>query len=1209
MSDKELDAKTNKDNCFNKIKNFIKSKLHIADKYNKEETFYSLLPKDDVDEDNIYYDKFRTSIDNNCKLIAFSGRYGVGKTSIINSILNKYRKSNIRITLGDYKNKEITINENNQIKKEDIELKILQQIVYTEKPSNLPLSRFKRIANISNLRVINYLIVLVIFLLCLMPFLFDYYMYIYEKVKEATYLSGSNWRYLLRGIYIVGIVILLYLFIKVIIRTINSVTIKNKNIEIKFSKSDSNESIFNKYMDEIVYFFKTTKNKILVIEDIDRYENVSLEIFKELKELNYLLNANKEINRNGGVIFVYAIRDDLFKDKNDRVKFFDYIIPVVSKFSTKNSKEYLIELYDKLKADEKYSKIKIDNAVFSTVSHYIQDRRLLNNIFTEFKVYVDVLDDNQEINYTQLFALICYKNINPEDFEKVNKFEGDLYNIFENKDLLVKYVNSKLINEIRKEEEIEDKHKEYEIITEKRLKKEFWVDLMYNYSFRSDYIANIMIKTPEKNYYYKEFIEEQLVNISSQHNWRIGSLNSSDYTIDSEKVKQLYDNVKKCCFDYEEHNKKIAILQQKIADNNEATLSNILCSPDFNINQFKEENKDEKIEEIYNNSFLITLIKNGFIKENYQNDISYFKSGDLTQDEYSFITKVTLGEKTDPNTKLHNSEKIINDELNAEYLKKEGVLNYSFCDFILKRRPDIKSDNFYSQFTILSENKISFLNGFYKYNVTSFINLFDKIKSDEIIKGLLNDNNICKGDIFKTIIENISLDKVINENTIEDIKHELMNELFINEIELNDISKDNLLLIKPHFENYYNIKDKFIEFFYENDNYIINKSFYDKLIDVKRIDIDYKKENLIEALLNFDCLSNFKEKLLRNDEFLNIYNTFDKYSSNEESIIKLLNDENFDIKWLADICKNEVYRINNIQNVKNKEMWNVLIDENFIEPSMENLINYYNYTKCIDNRVINIIESLDFKFKSYENETLKTIEEELIYYNDISFLNLEDIANGYYYIIDKFIDGKNINTDLVLYLIENNKIALNELTFDYLEDNYNELLVKLIDKNENDFYELVNKLNINIELIENILEIGNSFTVKKYIINNSSIDVISNININTLERFISKLVDKNECLNEVINQKVFELLNDERFKSEYFIVSCKKDLSNLKYLRKINSNYSKIRDGNSTIFSIEFEEYRKKLFEYLKDINFINNCEVNKSKIKISYSKSSYENI
>ena len=116
------------------------------------------MPKDDVDEDNIYYDKFRTSIDNNCKLIAFSGRYGVGKTSIINSILNKYRKSNIRITLGDYKNKEITINENNQIKKEDIELKILQQIVYTEKPSNLPLSRFKRIANISNLRVINYIL-------------------------------------------------------------------------------------------------------------------------------------------------------------------------------------------------------------------------------------------------------------------------------------------------------------------------------------------------------------------------------------------------------------------------------------------------------------------------------------------------------------------------------------------------------------------------------------------------------------------------------------------------------------------------------------------------------------------------------------------------------------------------------------------------------------------------------------------------------------------------------------------------------------------------------------------------------------------------------------------------------------------------------------------------------------------------------------------
>lgn len=61
-----------------------------------------------------------------------------------------------------------------------------------------------------------------------------------------------------------------------------------------------------------------------------------------------MLNSNETISKNGGVIFIYALRDDLFLNSEDRVKFFDNIIPVVSKFSSQNAKQYIMELYRKI---------------------------------------------------------------------------------------------------------------------------------------------------------------------------------------------------------------------------------------------------------------------------------------------------------------------------------------------------------------------------------------------------------------------------------------------------------------------------------------------------------------------------------------------------------------------------------------------------------------------------------------------------------------------------------------------------------------------------------------------------------------------------------------------------------------------------------------------------------------------------------------------
>lgn len=50
-------------------------------------------------------------------------------------------------------------------------------------------------------------------------------------------------------------------------------------------------SIFNKHLDEILYFFQVTDYNVVIIEDLDRFGTPS--IFLKLRELNQLINESK----------------------------------------------------------------------------------------------------------------------------------------------------------------------------------------------------------------------------------------------------------------------------------------------------------------------------------------------------------------------------------------------------------------------------------------------------------------------------------------------------------------------------------------------------------------------------------------------------------------------------------------------------------------------------------------------------------------------------------------------------------------------------------------------------------------------------------------------------------------------------------------------------------------------------------------------------
>src|SRR5690554_7634597 len=78
---------------------------------------------------------------------------------------------------------------------------------------------------------------------------------------------------------------------------------------------EKSPTFFDQYLDEIVYFFEVSRRNIVVIEDIDRFED-SL-IFETLRSLYILLNSAPQIKR--PIRFIYAIKDSIFEDRKSVV--------------------------------------------------------------------------------------------------------------------------------------------------------------------------------------------------------------------------------------------------------------------------------------------------------------------------------------------------------------------------------------------------------------------------------------------------------------------------------------------------------------------------------------------------------------------------------------------------------------------------------------------------------------------------------------------------------------------------------------------------------------------------------------------------------------------------------------------------------------------------------------------------------------------------
>ncbi|WP_396137026.1 YobI family P-loop NTPase [Blastococcus goldschmidtiae] len=401
------------------------------------------------------------------KNVALTGRYGIGKSSVLDRFQETHEGKVLRVsitTLGPDRDGEGLTN---RIQKE-----LVKQLIYRTEPSELRSSRFARTDPITRRKAITQSAIATAVLglfLGLGGWLPDVATFPGDLSRSwmsvrAVVMFLLAWALF----YGTATAILSWLRLALDSRIITSLSTAGTAITL----GERDDTYFDAYLDELVTYFDRGGEDFVIFEDLDRFDDPA--IFDSLRELNTILNSSPRriaAASKRQLCFIYAIKDSLFErlaqsepkqdpeaqrkadgeqretddhagaqrsataqqesggkvralreslaERSNRTKFFDVVIPMVPFLSHRNARDVL----DKALAQRNIPADTVSRALLSLVARHATDMRLLLNILNEFTVYAQrllwVSHPAPELTGDRLFALVAYKNFHLADFENI----------------------------------------------------------------------------------------------------------------------------------------------------------------------------------------------------------------------------------------------------------------------------------------------------------------------------------------------------------------------------------------------------------------------------------------------------------------------------------------------------------------------------------------------------------------------------------------------------------------------------------------------------------------------------------------------------------------------------------------------------------------------------------------------------------------------
>ena len=700
-----------------------RKKKEKVEKY-KEIPFQHLAPIDTVDDKTTFDALDYALSQDNIHNVALTGNYGAGKSSILESyikrnkscwliesffkllskapLLNRLIKGKkwfLKISLATFavENKEednLPQKENNTFSEavlQKIEKSILQQILYRKSGVKLPNSRFIRIKRTNKIDAfVTAFVVLALF------------------IVSNYFIQGEIWEYICKPFALplvwsdialfVSVLLVLFLFfykLLIFVKKLRIAKLCFSNAEIEFKGCESEESLLNKYLDELLYFFEVTGYNVIIFEDLDRFNNT--EIFIKLRELNTLLNNYENIHHK--IVFIYALRDEVFTDSS-RTKFFDFIVPVIPVINSQNSGDMLLNQWK----ENKDSPLgKIDESFLQDIGLYVDDMRLLKNSINEFKIYDKKVneEDYKSNNNTsdesiyrdrnKIFALILYKNLYPKDFALLAQNEGDLYSIIQKRNAVAKEESKQIELEIKN---IENKIQEIE--------KQIDIDKK---ELRIIYISKIFSKKPDNS-----FISQNADDFTSDEEFdKIKKNSPLECLVYTQRNRGYYSNweYEKSSFSYSfssiekeidskySYDKREKMIMSKV-EGQLNLLRKKLKEKNFDLSECSKKNIKKLLETVASekftdhlekqdekfNKFIIYLLRRGYIDENYFVYISNFYANSLSAYEKQYLLLIKNQQSPNFELILSNIDKVIN-RINDIEWRLPAVLNNSMLSYIL----------------------------------------------------------------------------------------------------------------------------------------------------------------------------------------------------------------------------------------------------------------------------------------------------------------------------------------------------------------------------------------------------------------------------------------------------------------------------------------------------------------------------------------------
>lgn len=1032
--------------------------------------------------------------DEEIRNIAITAPYGAGKSSVIKTYVKKHPSLKYTfISMATFNSNEGNSQEdkkNEEIPLEKIENVILKQFFYKVKKNMLPQSRYNKIEKMSYMYIFIWTFCVNIF--CLIGSILFFPDVLKEKVINCiNFLIDLGipefWSYV-----IIPCLVLLEMIILTIIIKQGMIKLKLKEIKLFSnaalgSEAIDEKSIFNKNIDEILYFFEATGYEVVFFEDLDRLENN--DIFIELRDLNFIINNYEGLKK--PVKFVYAVKDELFHNKEERTKFFDYIIPVIPIINESNSEDVF------LKEFENNTKCNISKEYIKDIAPFVSDMRVLYNIFNEFKIYKRTLKDSDSIKLVdeKMLSLIIFKNLYPKDFAELQNEQDEsiVKQAFKDKQSFIEKRTEKIRKDINELEKQIISVKEDCLKSTKELKYAFcgylvnWSGAVCRIERHDGYYNRDSI--------YIERILDDDFNLKDIYNnnkgdytiyYAKGNSNNLNKDIKSNDLKSLLEiyNERWTALKLLEDKKKEGIHHDLEELNEQLQNISILSLKELiDRNDVKEVLSDN----VRSNKVLVFMLRYGYIDEYYSMYINYFKGDSITKDDMNFILNIRNREVQSFDYKLTRLRGVV-DRLNIRDFKQKEVYNFYLLEYLLsnssKEIDKNKLDNFIQQLTDEKKESWSFIDAFVRKNNNrkKFINLlalkWENMWSFLTEKAALTYNR--QIEYFKWLCESLKVEELLNLNKDKAFEHFFEeNEDIL--MQLKDVNINYLEKIIEKLEMHFyklnieGVDRELLNFIFDNKHYDINKYMIDTILMYKNSEInenDLNKKNYTMIMTSgYDCLIDdvsdnieeyVKEVILSND------NNYD----DEKYILDLINKCSDDMDLVEKIIVHENFKLENISVCENK-YWLLLLKHRKINANFDNVIQYWK--QFLKNGLDEVlIDFLSTECDAILNSDRSFVEEKFI--KDLSF---SDIDNN---IFEKYIsylrlifsdlefDFASMNQEKLKILIQNKYIPLNKQCFEKIKGISVEIATLYILSNKDSFIDNIEVFQIDEDIFSNLLE-------------------------------------------------------------------------------------------------------------------------------------------